>query len=108
MFYHIPVLQDEAIEGLNIDKDGIYVDATLGGGGHSLKILEILKNGKGYLIGIDQDEDAINFVKVKLKEYVDIKKLIIVKNNFELRQKYKKDVYTKKYGFSRQKEKNTY
>ena len=83
MFNHVPVLLNETISGLNIKKDGIYVDATLGGGGHSEKILEVLNFGKGFLIGIDQDEDAINFSSEKLKKYIDAKKLIIVKNNFE-------------------------
>ncbi len=54
--YHIPVLLDESIEGLNIHKDGDYVDVTFGGGGHSRKILSNLK--KGRLFGFDQDEDA--------------------------------------------------
>lgn len=83
MFNHVPVLLNETISGLNIKKDGIYVDATLGGGGHSEKILEVLNFGKGFLIGIDQDEDAINFSSEKLKKYIDAKKLIIIKNNFE-------------------------
>ena len=83
MFSHMPVLLKETIEGLNIKKDGIYVDATLGGGGHSEKILEVLDGGNGYLIGIDQDEDAIASTSERLKRYIENKKLIIVKNNFE-------------------------
>lgn len=83
MFSHMPVLLKETIEGLNIKKDGIYVDATLGGGGHSEKILEVLDGGAGYLIGIDQDEDAIASTSERLKRYIENKKLIIVKNNFE-------------------------
>ena len=83
MFKHIPVLLDEVIEGLKVDKDKIYVDATLGGGGHSENILEVLDKGKGLLIGIDQDEDAIKASSERLKKYLDDKKLIIVKNNFE-------------------------
>lgn len=55
--YHRPVLLDAAIEGLNIDPDGVYVDATFGGGGHSREILTRLKNGK--LFGFDQDPDAL-------------------------------------------------
>lgn len=54
--YHKPVMLQECIDGLNIDSEGIYVDATFGGGGHSLKILENLKGGR--LIAFDQDEDA--------------------------------------------------
>lgn len=83
MFKHIPVLLNETISGLNINKDGIYVDATLGGGGHSEKILEALDNGKGKLIGIDQDEEAIEFTKERLKKYIEKNKLIIKKDNFE-------------------------
>lgn len=54
--YHKPVMLQECIEGLNIDANGIYVDVTFGGGGHSRKILEYLKEGR--LISFDQDEDA--------------------------------------------------
>src|SRR5512147_3287775 len=57
MEYHQPVLLKESIEGLNIKPDGIYVDATYGGGGHSKEILKNLQGGK--LIGFDQDEDAM-------------------------------------------------
>ena len=54
--YHQPVMLSECISALNIDPEGIYVDVTFGGGGHSLKILEKLKGGR--LIAFDQDEDA--------------------------------------------------
>jgi len=54
--YHTPVLLNESIEGLNLKENGIYVDATFGGGGHSKKILEHLKEGR--LLAFDQDEDA--------------------------------------------------
>jgi len=56
MVYHIPAMPEECIEGLNIRPDGIYVDVTFGGGGHSREILKRLKTGK--LIAFDQDEDA--------------------------------------------------
>jgi len=56
MVYHIPALLNESIDGLNIKPDGIYVDVTFGGGGHSMEILKRLKTGK--LIAFDQDEDA--------------------------------------------------
>jgi 16S rRNA (cytosine1402-N4)-methyltransferase len=56
MVYHIPALLKESIEGLNIRPDGIYVDTTFGGGGHSMEILKRLEKGK--LIAFDQDEDA--------------------------------------------------
>jgi 16S rRNA (cytosine1402-N4)-methyltransferase len=57
MAYHIPALLDESIEGLNIRPDGIYVDVTFGGGGHSMEILKHLNKGK--LVAFDQDEDAM-------------------------------------------------
>ena len=57
-FNHVSVLLKECIDGLNIKPNGIYVDGTLGGGGHSFKILQLLENGK--LIGIDQDTDALD------------------------------------------------
>ncbi|MBS1553982.1 MAG: 16S rRNA (cytosine(1402)-N(4))-methyltransferase RsmH [Bacteroidetes bacterium] len=56
MSYHNPVMLTECLEGLNINPEGIYVDVTFGGGGHSLKMLEQLKGGR--LIAFDQDEDA--------------------------------------------------
>lgn len=74
-FKHISVLLEEAIEGLDIKKDGLYVDGTIGGGGHSL---EILKRG-GRLIGIDRDEDALAAAGERLKDF-DNKTL--VHNNF--------------------------
>jgi len=56
MVYHIPALLDESIEGLNIRPEGIYIDVTFGGGGHSLEILKRITTGR--LIAFDQDEDA--------------------------------------------------
>ena len=56
MVYHIPALLKESIDGLKIQPDGIYVDVTFGGGGHSMEILKHLKTGR--LIAFDQDEDA--------------------------------------------------
>ncbi|MCH5298813.1 MAG: 16S rRNA (cytosine(1402)-N(4))-methyltransferase RsmH [Ruminococcus sp.] len=76
-FSHIPVLLNETIEGLNINPNGIYVDGTAGGGGHSAAILERLKGGK--LISIDQDPDAICTVKQRFK---DEPNSIIIKGNF--------------------------
>ena len=74
---HISVLLDELVDSLNIKDDGIYVDMTLGGAGHAKKILEKLRNGK--LIGIDQDEFAINYSKEILKNF-DNK--ILIRDNF--------------------------
>ena len=71
-FKHIPVLLDECIEELKINPDGIYVDGTLGGAGHSREILKKLSS-KGILIGIDRDEDALKAAKNRLKEYSNVK-----------------------------------
>lgn len=70
-FKHISVLLDECIEGLNIKKDGIYIDCTLGGAGHSQEILKRLSK-EGKLIGIDQDEEALKAASEKLKEYKNV------------------------------------
>ena len=77
-FEHIPVLLNEVIEGLNIKPDGIYVDGTLGGAGHSIEIAKRLTTGK--LIGIDQDINAINKAKEVLKDYLD--KVIFFHDNY--------------------------
>jgi len=66
--YHIPVLLKEAIDGLKVKPNGKYIDATIGGGGHAF---EILKRG-GVLLGIDIDQDAIDYVKEKLEINKDI------------------------------------
>ena len=71
-FNHIPVLLNEVIEGLNIKKNGIYVDGTLGGAGHSLEICKKL-SPKGRLIGIDRDVEALACAKEKLKQYDNVK-----------------------------------
>ena len=70
-FKHISVLLNECIDALDIKEDGIYVDCTLGGAGHSLEILKRL-SPKGRLIGIDQDMDALNAAKEKIKEYNNV------------------------------------
>ncbi|EGF86229.1 S-adenosyl-methyltransferase MraW [Gemella sanguinis M325] len=79
MFKHYSVLLEEAIEGLNIKDDGIYVDCTLGGAGHSLEILKKLTTGKLY--AFDQDNVALENAKIKLSEYAD--KVVFIKSNFE-------------------------
>ena len=71
-FEHKPVLLDESIEGLNIKPDGIYVDGTLGGAGHSKRILENLSSS-GLLIGIDRDEEALEAAKDNLRDYKNVK-----------------------------------
>ena len=78
-FKHTSVLLDETIDNLNIRPDGIYVDGTLGGGGHSEAILKRLTTGR--LIGIDQDEDAIRAASARLSPFGD--KLTVVRGNFE-------------------------
>ncbi len=70
-FEHIPVLLHECLDGLNIKSDGIYVDGTLGGAGHSSEIVKRLSND-GRLIGIDRDEDALKKAKDTLKQYTNV------------------------------------
>ena len=77
-FNHRSVLLEETIEGLNIKPDGIYVDGTLGGAGHSSEIVKKLTTGR--LIGIDQDADAIAAATERLEEYAD--KVTIVRSNY--------------------------
>lgn len=77
-FEHIPVLLNETIDGLNIKEDGIYIDGTLGGAGHSIHIAKKLDSGK--LIGIDQDTNALKKAKEVLKDYED--KVIFVHDNY--------------------------
>lgn len=76
-YIHKSVLLDESVDGLNIKEDGIYVDCTLGGGGHTEEILK--RAIKGKVIGIDQDEYAIERAEDKLNSY---KNFTAVKNNF--------------------------
>ena len=70
-FNHISVLLNECLEGLNIKENGIYVDGTLGGAGHSSEILKRLSK-EGRLIGIDQDTDALKAAKERLKDYSNV------------------------------------
>ena len=67
-FRHTSVLFDECMEGLNIRPDGIYVDGTLGGGGHAEGICSRLGN-KGLLIGIDRDRDALKAAEARLEPF---------------------------------------
>ncbi|MBE5979718.1 MAG: 16S rRNA (cytosine(1402)-N(4))-methyltransferase RsmH [Paenibacillaceae bacterium] len=80
MFEHKSVLLYETIDSLNIKPDGIYVDGTLGGGGHALEVCRRLGE-HGRLIGIDQDADAIAAATERLKEYKD--KVTVVRSNYE-------------------------
>ena len=78
-FKHVTVLLNEAVDILDIKPEGIYVDGTLGGAGHSLEIVKKLTSGK--LICFDQDINAIFAAKEKLKDFMD--KTILVHSNFE-------------------------
>lgn len=78
-FKHKPVMLTECIEGLNIKSNGIYVDGTLGGAGHSLEIVKKLSSN-GLLIGIDRDEEALKAAKERLKNF---KNVMYVHNNHD-------------------------
>lgn len=80
MFEHKSVLLFETIDSLNVKPDGIYVDGTLGGGGHALEVCKRLGE-HGRLIGIDQDADAIQAAAERLKDYKD--KVTVVRSNYE-------------------------
>ena len=71
-FKHKPVMLEECIQGLNIKENGIYIDGTLGGAGHSKEIAKRLSK-EGLLIGIDRDEEALKAAKEKLKEFPNVK-----------------------------------
>ncbi len=79
-FEHTSVLLHEVIDNLNIKPDGIYVDGTLGGGGHSYHIAQRLGSG-GRLIGIDQDADAIAAASKRLEDFND--RVTVVRDNYE-------------------------
>lgn len=84
-FKHTSVLLGETIDALNIQPDGVYVDGTLGGGGHSYEICRRL-SGKGRLIGIDQDAAAITAASERLGEFKD--KVTIIRSNYcEMKEK---------------------
>ena len=87
-FKHTPVLLAECIDGLKIANDGIYVDGTLGGGGHSFEIAKRLSE-KGKLIGIDRDETALDAAKQKLKDFAQIaeRKLMQMQNSAQIVEK---------------------
>ena len=78
-FKHVSVLLNETIDGLNINPDGIYVDGTLGGGGHAYEVCKRLSD-KGRLIGIDQDGEALEAAREQLKEFED--KITLVRSNY--------------------------
>lgn len=78
-FKHVSVLLKETIDGLNINPDGIYVDGTLGGGGHAYEVCKHL-SAKGRLIGIDQDSEALEAARERLSEFED--KVTMVRSNY--------------------------
>ena len=79
-FKHYSVLLDEVIDNLNIKPDGIYLDGTLGGAGHSFHVAEKLTDG-GHLYGTDQDEDAIKAATLRLEPFKD--RVTIIRDNYE-------------------------
>ncbi|KAA8782644.1 16S rRNA (cytosine1402-N4)-methyltransferase [Paenibacillus sp. 4624] len=89
MFHHITVLKEEATEGLNIKQDGIYVDCTLGGAGHSSVIASKLGPG-GRLIALDQDDWALDNAREKLAAYEN--QVTLVKTNFRDLEQVLKDL----------------
>ncbi len=78
-FNHKPIMLNEILSGLNIKPDGIYIDCTIGGAGHSKEIAKRL-NDKGLLIGIDKDQEALDVCKQRLKEFNNVK---LVKSDFK-------------------------
>jgi len=79
MIFHIPVMIEQIVTNLITRKTGIYVDCTVGGGGHSQKIIETIYP-EGILVGLDQDIEALEFARERLKPYQD--RVVLVKSNF--------------------------
>lgn len=79
-FKHVPIMLSQVLENLDIKAEGVYVDGTLGGAGHSYEIVKKLSSG-GRLVGIDQDGDAIRAAGARLQKYMD--RVDIVKSNYE-------------------------
>ncbi|MDD9147164.1 16S rRNA (cytosine(1402)-N(4))-methyltransferase RsmH [Sporolactobacillus sp. CQH2019] len=78
MFEHITVLKHEAVDGLAVKPDGVYLDCTLGGGGHSEEIVKRLRNGRLY--AFDQDQEALDAAEQRLKDYRS--QITFIKSNF--------------------------
>lgn len=85
-FSHTPVLLNEVLSGLNVSPDGIYLDCTVGGGGHSYEILKRLKNGR--LVAVDKDEDALMASSERLKEFSNVR---FIKSDFKNLEDYLTD-----------------
>lgn len=77
-FYHEPIMLKEITEGLNLNSSDIFIDCTLGGAGHSSEIIKHIPNG--FLVGIDKDDDALNYSKERLKKY---KNFTLKKSDFK-------------------------
>ena len=86
-FSHKPIMLNEVLSGLNINPDGIYIDCTIGGAGHSKEILKRLTTGR--LIGIDKDDDALKVCKERLKQYNNV---TLVKSDFKNIEKVLNDI----------------
>ncbi|MFW6148447.1 MAG: 16S rRNA (cytosine(1402)-N(4))-methyltransferase RsmH [Atribacterota bacterium] len=91
--YHIPVMCSQVLTNLITKKDGIYVDCTLGGGGHSREIIKKI-HPEGLLVGLDQDIEALEYTREKLKDYQD--KIFLIKSNFGDLEKALRDLGLKK------------
>ncbi len=91
--YHIPVMCSQVLTNLITKKKGIYVDCTLGGGGHSREIIKKI-HPEGLLVGMDQDIEALEYAREKLKDYQD--KIFLIKSNFGDLEKVLKDLGLKK------------
>jgi len=85
-FQHYTVLLKETVDGLNVKEDGIYVDCTLGGAGHSEYLLSRLSE-KGHLYAFDQDQHALDFAAIRLKKYVEKGMVTFIKSNFRYLKK---------------------
>lgn len=79
--YHIPVLCDRVVEDVVVDPNGVYVDATLGGGGHAAALLDVLAD-EGTVVGIDRDEASLEVVRTRLEGPIDRGRLRLVRGNF--------------------------
>ena len=80
--YHVPVLRDELVEWLITEPCGTYCDGTLGGGGHSLAILQAIAPHGGHLIAADRDSDALHTASERLKLYISSGHATIIRSNF--------------------------
>ena len=80
--YHVPVMLDEVVSWMLTDPSGTYADGTLGGGGHSAALLEVLAPGGGQLIGLDRDPDALQVAGARLQGYTQSGHAKLVKSNF--------------------------